>query len=1315
MRKVKGLSVLFLCALQTMVMAQKIDLGSIDTSGYPILRAEFYAFDQYHRQVTDLNISHFTINEGRQSCKVSKVNNPNYPAPPRISLLFAIDISGSMYGQNLPLAKSAANHLIDQISLSINEVAVTSFDTKTYVNSDFSQDPTRLHKAIDDLESQGGTSYQAALNAPVIGGLDLLAKSNNKRVLIILTDGVGDANQAEIIAKAKQLDVQIYSIVLNMDAPLVLKEISKASNGKVFENISSKQQASKAYTDALFLAQGIKPSTVEWISNPSCSQKRTINIAVDTLGIVKSLPSITYPISSVKRVTAMDPEFLMQRVIPDVLNDTFTYITALNDDFTIDSYNTTSTSFKLLNKFPLKLKKGIPTKLHLRYNATVREMETTDYTLYTDQCLPLKFNVSNGLTNNSNIELKVEAPDGGETFYAGMDTVIRWSGVFKRDNIELSLVDESSNKSTIIKNSSNGLRDHWHIPNLEGDQFKIKASMQISTDTAKTHTVFKTMNPTGYVTTECDISPTNEEAICWDMNNYFIVNLMTGNAFGPKPVPAKHMNATYNDDGTKIYFYRYNQPTVVYNSRTFRKIGELPAFKALKYGTGGLQFIEHRSNTYVFTSVPLKFFHIETGKKVGKSFYKGGESIIGGDSEVLVSFSKTSGNIKLWDRSTSDAILSIKTSLNPEYYAEGYLTADHKYVLVYSGKNFGRTTQTIHTYSLETGDLVYSFDHTNWDWGSISNGGNNLVFETGDKFHFKFSASNSYVLHIPTGKLQNISIDKSFGEKNYMSDDGSLVLSLSSNFMKALSVFPSSFRTISDESDRTFSIKKPTLSCKPLSLGEVSVGSVKDTLVRSAISNPNSITVKINQIILSKNPALKLVGNRTDFFTPANNTRSVEIRLSPKTKGSITGYYHIISSIGDTVSCPISAKAIAPSIQATTHDIHLGQIKVGKTIDTTVTIINNKGKKLIFDSIGFIGANLNQIKLIQTKGFTLKKGESKDVRMLFSPTLRGLTTSSVQLFTSQTTEPLTSTIIAEGLAPRAYIVRITTLNKLTKQPIMAWVTFPEHHSFQEKVPTTWTTDEGIETVKVKADREYTFKATLKGYISDSVYLDLRTPPGADTIDLLLQVTPIENVTMDKQAVLVSGELRNMETKQLLSGSIDCYLKDSLISTIKVSRGTYNMVLSANMTYQFIAQSNDYLPTSATLSTFTEPTEYQQDFLLSQVIAGQDIQLDNVLFDRGKAKLLSSSYDALDMLVKYLVDHSDSKIELSGHTDNQGNKKMNLQLSKDRVATIQNYLVSKGIDGVRISGTGYGDTKPIASNAGEKTRKLNRRVEFKIVK
>jgi outer membrane protein OmpA-like peptidoglycan-associated protein len=120
------------------------------------------------------------------------------------------------------------------------------------------------------------------------------------------------------------------------------------------------------------------------------------------------------------------------------------------------------------------------------------------------------------------------------------------------------------------------------------------------------------------------------------------------------------------------------------------------------------------------------------------------------------------------------------------------------------------------------------------------------------------------------------------------------------------------------------------------------------------------------------------------------------------------------------------------------------------------------------------------------------------------------------------------------------------------------------------------------------------------------------------------------------------------------------------------------------------------------------------FELTPLEKGTVFTLNQVYFERGKAVLLDSSFAELDRVAEVLQENPEIKVELSGHTDNQGSAKLNLQLSKDRVEVVKNYLADKGVDKGRIKGKGYGGTRPVASNASERTRKLNRRVEFKIL-
>lgn len=124
---------------------------------------------------------------------------------------------------------------------------------------------------------------------------------------------------------------------------------------------------------------------------------------------------------------------------------------------------------------------------------------------------------------------------------------------------------------------------------------------------------------------------------------------------------------------------------------------------------------------------------------------------------------------------------------------------------------------------------------------------------------------------------------------------------------------------------------------------------------------------------------------------------------------------------------------------------------------------------------------------------------------------------------------------------------------------------------------------------------------------------------------------------------------------------------------------------------------------------------QQVVSLQPLELGNVILLKNVLFTQGSDNFLENSERSLDLVVEMMNDNPEVRILLKGHTDNVGNKVMNIQLSQMRVNKVKDYLVSSGIDAGRISGIGYGGSKPITDNRTEETRKPNRRVEFEVVK
>ncbi|MGG7665728.1 OmpA family protein [Dyadobacter sp. BHUBP1] len=104
----------------------------------------------------------------------------------------------------------------------------------------------------------------------------------------------------------------------------------------------------------------------------------------------------------------------------------------------------------------------------------------------------------------------------------------------------------------------------------------------------------------------------------------------------------------------------------------------------------------------------------------------------------------------------------------------------------------------------------------------------------------------------------------------------------------------------------------------------------------------------------------------------------------------------------------------------------------------------------------------------------------------------------------------------------------------------------------------------------------------------------------------------------------------------------------------------------------------------------------------------------LLFTQSEPAMLPESNQELEILADYLVRNPAPRIELSGHTDDVGDPRKNLLLSYDRVDEVKKFLLSKRIETGRIRGRAFGSGLPVAPNDCEANRRLNRRVEIRIV-
>ncbi len=119
--------------------------------------------------------------------------------------------------------------------------------------------------------------------------------------------------------------------------------------------------------------------------------------------------------------------------------------------------------------------------------------------------------------------------------------------------------------------------------------------------------------------------------------------------------------------------------------------------------------------------------------------------------------------------------------------------------------------------------------------------------------------------------------------------------------------------------------------------------------------------------------------------------------------------------------------------------------------------------------------------------------------------------------------------------------------------------------------------------------------------------------------------------------------------------------------------------------------------------------------LVRVEARQIVIMDKVHFETAKTTIKPESYGLLDAVAAVIVQNPQvGRVEVAGHTDNQGSDEFNLTLSQGRAEAVRTYLAAHGVDAARLLAKGYGETVPIDTNATKDGRAANRRVEFNLV-
>lgn len=178
---------------------------------------------------------------------------------------------------------------------------------------------------------------------------------------------------------------------------------------------------------------------------------------------------------------------------------------------------------------------------------------------------------------------------------------------------------------------------------------------------------------------------------------------------------------------------------------------------------------------------------------------------------------------------------------------------------------------------------------------------------------------------------------------------------------------------------------------------------------------------------------------------------------------------------------------------------------------------------------------------------------------------------------------------------------------------------------------------------------------------------------------------------------VMGEVRDDRTDALLpDASIKSIGSDGItMEATSDPQGMFRFTLKPNTDYVFVATKTGYL--NGKERETTKGLDKSQDInvviYLSDIAGTIELSNSNVFYDFARWDLRPEAMVSLDQLIETLNDNPSVTIELMSHTDSRGSDEDNIQLSQKRAQSVVDYLIQKGIDPVRLSAKGYGESQP----------------------
>lgn len=1004
--------------------ARSVSIYGIKSDRYPVVSAKFFILDDNGERIIVNDKEKFRIFENNAEKEVISVYCPIKTDAERISSVLTIDVSGSMLGKNMELAKLAARTWINTLNLERSQCAITSFDDFSYVNQDLTNNYDKLKRAVDMLKSaMGGTNYNEALMNEKTGALSIVSAGLHKKIIVFLTDGTANADSNAIIAKAKEIGAVIHTIVLAIEAPSVLKRISSKTGGMTFENVTGLEDIERIYRIILLDALELMPCEIEWKSD-LCDNKRQVELRYlnDTL---KDIANYSIADSLLPSINYLPANFIRFGFVKPGETKTAKIELSSKEKININTITTSNPSlFQIIDYGgsppPFQLFSSQSRTLTIQFSPVDSAKSYSRFDIITDACSNKSFFAEGGYAGipAKDTTLKILHPNGNEVFISASESFISWDGILPSDTLILEFSENNGLDWENITNNARGFLHKWQVPNIASDKCLIKARHISSPgDNKDTHFGWYYFQNEYNSVRSIAISPNGSKIAAGGDKGVIIVwDSETKEVLLQRSTNLSYIYAlSWHSNGDLLAAGGSGNSIIVLNLQNNTLADYSPGHSsdiyALEWSPSGNFLASGGADSKVIVWDYQKMtlvtsFNNHKNSITSLTWMK--------PSGNLIASSSRDGTARIWNSVDANQIRAYTSHNSPvtsvDWSSNGKIvSADDK--------------GDIHIWNYSNGELLKNITNTNEYINSLKWDVN------GDRFVSGGSGLFVKLWDVVTGQ-----IIESFG--------GHLDVISSINFSKDnLHIFSAGYDQSvkkwkigsskpltpfvqSDVSDKVFSIIKPNISVRDVHFGTIFTGNKRDSLVNAIIINQSPVDLRIDSIKLIQNGdnPFYLTYNPAPLYLKTGDNLSLEIIFTAVSDKLHNAHLEVYSS-GYIFVGQLYGEGSRPSLEMINRSFDFGKVPVNAGNSKLITVLKNVGTSPVeFLSIEKIGPDTSQFLIVQINDeenksfpFVLPQASNIELLLVFAPKQPGKTSGNIAFHFRGTGSPKIMRLFGEGV------------------------------------------------------------------------------------------------------------------------------------------------------------------------------------------------------------------------------------------------------------------------------------------------------------